>query len=133
MAIEQDLLDALALEPDNASALNALGYTYADANIKLDQALELIGRALAMRPDDSAILDSMGWVHFRLGNLSQALSWLSRAYERFPDPEIAAHYGEVLFVDGQTEKALEVFRQAVSNEESHPIVNETLERLGIDL
>ena len=133
VAIEQDLLDALALEPDNASALNALGYTYADANIKLDQALELIGRALAMRPDDSAILDSMGWVHFRLGNLSQALSWLSRAYERFPDPEIAAHYGEVLFVDGQTEKALEVFRQAVSNEESHPIVDETLERLGIDL
>lgn len=132
-AIEADLLAALALEPENASALNALGYTYADANVKLEEALELIGRALAIRPDDSAILDSMGWVHYRLGNFSQSLSWLSRAYERFPDPEIGAHYGEVLYQDGQIEKALEVFKEAMDSDELHPVLDETLERLQIEL
>ncbi|MGB0957001.1 MAG: tetratricopeptide repeat protein, partial [Litorivicinus sp.] len=66
--IEADLLATLDIDPDNAAALNALGYTYADNNVKLEQALDLIGRALAIRPDDAATLDSMGWVQYRLGD-----------------------------------------------------------------
>ena len=131
--IVTDLKAALALEPDNASALNALGYTYADANIELDAALELIGRALAIRTDDAAILDSMGWVHYRLGNLPQALSWLERAFEQLPDAEIGAHLGEVLWVDQQSMRAREILSQALEMDPTNPVLLETLERLDIRL
>ena len=131
--MEADLLKALELEPGNASIQNALGYTYADANQNLDQALELIGQALAQRPDDPAILDSMGWVHFRLGNLMQALDWLERAYEQLPDAEVGAHLGEALFVDGQTDRALQILRENWDENDPNPILLDTLERLKIEL
>lgn len=128
-AAEADLLAVLALEPDNASALNALGYSYADAGINLDEALKLIGRALAERPDDAAILDSMGWVHFRLGNLDQAIDWLQRAYAQLPDGEIAAHLGEALFAAGRTADAEHIWQTALEAEPDHPVLIETVERL----
>ena len=131
--MEADLLKALELEPGNASIQNALGYTYADANQNLDQALELIGQALAQRPDDPAILDSMGWVHFRLGNLMQALDWLERAYEQLPDAEVGAHLGEALFVDGQTDRALQILQENWDENEPNSILLDTLERLKIEL
>ena len=131
--MEADLLKALELEPGNASIQNALGYTYADANQNLDQALELIGQALAQRPDDPAILDSMGWVTFELGNLMQALDWLERAYEQLPDAEVGAHLGEALFVDGQTDRALQILQENWDENDPNPILLDTLERLKIEL
>ena len=131
-AIIADLQAALEVEPDNASALNALGYTYADANLELELALDLIGRALAIRTDDAAILDSMGWVHFRLGNTAQALSWLERAFEQMPDAEIGAHLGEVLWSDGQLERAKATWQQAQELDADNAILQETLQRLGVE-
>lgn len=131
--IVADLQAALEIDPDNASGLNALGYTYADAGVQLDEALDLISRALSQRPDDSAILDSMGWVQFRLGNIEQALSWLERAYERFPEAEIGAHLGEVLFQDGQIERARQILVESMELDSENRVLLETIERLQVTL
>src|SRR5690606_6020856 len=105
-SMEQDLRKILDKEPDNAVALNALGYILADRTNRYQEAYALIEKALALKPDNPAIMDSMGWAEYRLGNLEKAVSWLRRAYERFPDPEIASHLGEVLWVSGQRDEAL---------------------------
>ncbi|WP_420550339.1 tetratricopeptide repeat protein [Litorivicinus lipolyticus] len=127
--IEADLNKTLALDPDDASALNALGYTYADANLKLEQALSLIGRALAIRPDDPAILDSMGWVEYRLGNLATAAQWLERALALLKDAEIGAHLGEVQFAMGLQDQARATWRDAQTHDADNPVLIETLDRL----
>src|SRR5690606_24963303 len=100
---EVDLRAIIASEPDNATALNALGYTLADNTQRYDEALTLINRALQLRPDDPAILDSLGWVSFRLGNLEEAILRLRQAMKLAPDPEIAAHLGEALWANGNRE------------------------------
>ncbi len=106
--LEQDLERLIELEPDNAHALNALGYYLADANTRLDDAAEYIEKAHQLRPDDAAIADSVGWLRFRQGRFEESIAMLEKAWERLPDPEIAAHLIEVLWRDGQEEKAREV-------------------------
>ena len=93
--LEVELRRILNQEPDNAAALNALGYTLADRTDRYKEAYDLISRAYALRPDDPSIIDSMGWVEYRLGNYQTSLQYLKRAYELFNDAEVAAHYGEV--------------------------------------
>jgi len=127
--LEQDLRTLIERDPNNASALNALGYTLADRTERLDEALELIRRAFAIRPDDAAIIDSMGWVHFRLGDTTAALNYLRDAYGRSQDPEIAAHLGEVLWVTGQQERAREIFDEAVRAHPDNAVLRRTVERL----
>ncbi len=131
--MESDLRRILTLEPDDASALNALGYTLANHNLRLDEALEYVSRALALRPEDPAILDSMGWVLYRRGDLKGARDYLRRAYEKFPDPEVAAHYGEVLWVLGAQGQAREVWRDALDSNPDAPHIRETMDRLGAKL
>ncbi len=130
--MEADLRAIIAAEPDNATALNALGYTLADRTTRYEEALELITRALALQPDEPAILDSMGWVLFRQGRLEEAVEYLTRAYTRFPDPEVAAHLGEVLWAQGDTEAALNVWQGALLKQPDHKVLRETLQRLGVD-
>ncbi|GIT48634.1 MAG: hypothetical protein Ct9H300mP14_05620 [Gammaproteobacteria bacterium] len=89
----------IELEPDNAHAYNALGYTLADQTDRLDEALVLIERALVLLPEDPFILDSMGWVHYRLGNNDLAREYLQKAIDLRLDAEIAAHLGEVLWME----------------------------------
>lgn len=127
--LEQDLRAILEVDPDNAMALNALGYTLADRTDRYDEAFDLISRAYQMEPDDAAVIDSMGWVHYRLGNYDKALQYLRKAYQRFDDHEIAAHYGEVLWVTGNKEKALEVWRKALEQEPDSEYLKDIKERL----
>ena len=130
--MEADLRAILARDPNNATALNALGYTLADQTDRLDEAYTLISRALELDPDEPAILDSMGWVLYRQGELQRSIEYLTRAYASFPDPEVAAHLGEVLWVSGDAEKALQIWRGALLKDANHPVLQETLQRLGID-
>jgi len=131
--MEQDLRIIIAKDPEHSIALNALGYTLADKTERLDEAYELISKALNLDPDNPAILDSMGWVLYRMGNLQRSLGYLQKAYTKFPDPEVAAHLGEVLWMLGNQQKALQVWQQAYEKEPEHPILTKTLERLSIEL
>ncbi|HUU71070.1 MAG TPA: tetratricopeptide repeat protein [Burkholderiales bacterium] len=122
---EEQLLRLIALEPDSAQAYNALGYTLADRTERFDEARDYIVKALALAPDDPFILDSMGWVEYRLGNNQEGIRYLRRAYEIQPDPEIAAHLGEVLWVSGAEEEARQIWHETASQ---HP-GNETLQQV----
>ncbi|WP_210397107.1 tetratricopeptide repeat protein [Motiliproteus sediminis] len=114
--LESDLRHLLELEPDNAMALNALGYSLTDRTDRHPEALKLISRALELKPDDPAILDSMGWVHFNLGQLDIALDYLQRAYTSFPDPEIATHLGKAYWALGRTQEAMAVWQEALERD-----------------
>lgn len=110
---ERDLRHLLKKDPNNAHALNALGYTLADRTSRHREALALIEQALALRPDDPFIMDSMGWVQYRLGNLPEAIKYLRRAMALRNDAEIAAHLGEVLWVNGDRAGAESIWRRAL--------------------
>lgn len=129
--MEADLRAIIARDPNNATALNALGYTLADQTGRHDEAFELISRALALEPEEPAILDSMGWVLYRQGKLEDSLVFLKRAYAAFPDPEVAAHLGEVLWAAGRKEEARKVWQGAILKAPNHSILRATLQRLGI--
>jgi tetratricopeptide (TPR) repeat protein len=128
-AMERDLRHILELEPDNAMVLNALGYTLADNNEKLDEALAMIERAAALEPEDPAITDSLGWVHYRLGNLELAETLLRQAYASFPDAEVAAHLGEVLWVRGKRKEARRIWDEALDESPESKIIRATRQRL----
>lgn len=130
VGMESDLRHMLELDPDNSTALNALGYTLTVHTKRYDEAHELIERALELKPNDPAIMDSMGWNQFRRGNLDDALSYLQRAHKLFPDPEVAAHLGEVLWAAGQQSEAKAVWREALANEPESPIMKDIVERFG---
>ncbi len=126
---EADLRRVIAKEPDNADALNALGYTLADLTDRYREALELIERALRLKPDTGAFLDSMGWVQYRLGNHAAALDYLRRAHEKLKDPEVAAHLGEVLWVTGQRDEARRVWQEAAKEHADDAVLRQTIQRL----
>jgi len=109
-----DLNIIIGMDPENAQALNALGYLLADHGLELNKARSLIERALDLRPDDPAIRDSLGWVLYRLGQPERARVELEAAYGEFPDAEIAAHLGEVLWVLGEKDAARELVREALT-------------------
>ena len=127
---EADLLKVISKEPDNADALNALGYTLADRTARYKEAQEYIKRAAALVPDDPAILDSLGWVSYRLGEMDEAIKWLSKAFEKLQDAEIAAHYGEVLWHNNQKDKAREIWNKGKALNAKNPVLLETLNRLN---
>jgi len=113
--LERDLHTILKREPQNATALNALGFTLADRTTRYKEAEEYIRKALEIRPNDAAIIDSMGWVRFKQGDLKGAEAYLQKAYQITPDAEIAAHLSEVRWAMGQKEKAREVLRHALES------------------
>ncbi|MGB9670162.1 MAG: tetratricopeptide repeat protein [Halothiobacillaceae bacterium] len=113
---EANLRAILAQDPDHAEALNALGYTLAQRNIRLDEAFTLIEKALKLNPDSPAILDSMGWVLFRQGKLAEAEGYLRRAYARDPDGEIAAHLAEILAAQDRRDEALQLIQDALARD-----------------
>jgi tetratricopeptide (TPR) repeat protein len=110
---ETNLRRLIVLKPDHAQAYNALGYTLADRTDRLAEARDYIEKALKLSPEDPFILDSMGWVEYRLGNYAQGLQYLQRAYQQRPDPEIAAHLGEVLWTKGKKSEAEKVWRDSL--------------------
>ena len=102
----------ITVKPDSAQGYNALGYSLVDRNERLDEAATLIDKALSLAPDDSYILDSKGWLLYRQGRLDEALGFLRRAYAVKPEPEVAAHIGEVLWAQGKRSEAENVWREA---------------------
>jgi tetratricopeptide (TPR) repeat protein len=129
--METHLRHLVQLRPDYAHAYNALGYTFADRNIRLKEAYELIDRALQLAPDDGFILDSMGWVQYRLGNLDAARDFLGRAYRLKPEADVAAHLGEVMWLQGDHDGARNVWREAGRRESDNETLKETLQRLDV--
>jgi Flp pilus assembly protein TadD len=131
--MESTLRKVIELAPDNQHAYNALGYSLAERNIRLPEALTLIEKALQLAPEDPFIMDSMGWVQFRLGKLKEAEETLRRAYQLRPDPEIATHLGEVLWVKGQKEDAQKLWRDANTKDPQNDTLKSTLARLHVSL
>ncbi|MDX1464901.1 MAG: tetratricopeptide repeat protein [Halomonas sp.] len=129
-AMEADLRHIIEHDPDNATALNALGYTLADADLegRLDEARALIERAYELAPDNPAILDSLGWVHYRLGDPARALPWLRRAWAAMQDQEIAAHLIEVLWALGEKAEARALLEEARQRFETRPLIDDLLRR-----
>ena len=129
---ERDLRRVLQLKPDDAEALNALGYTLADHSkddARQHEALELIQHALKLKPDEAAIMDSMGWVRYRLGDLDASLENLRRAYAKQPDPDIAAHLGEVLWARGQHDEARRIWDEGRKKDARNKALIGTIRRL----
>ena len=112
-SMEADLRRVIELRPEHAHAYNALGYTFAERNQRLDEAYELVQKAVKFAPNDVFIQDSLGWVQFRLGQTDAALKTLKKAYQARRDPEIAAHLGEILWVKGERDEALNVWKASL--------------------
>ncbi|MHB9116664.1 MAG: tetratricopeptide repeat protein [Burkholderiales bacterium] len=120
--LERDLRKLIQLKPDHAQAYNALGYTLADRGERLDEAQRLIEKALKLAPDDAFSLDSLGWVYYRRGQLAKAEATLLHALSLRPDPEIAAHLGEVQWMEGRHDEAQETWRKALqASPENEPL------------
>ncbi len=123
-----DLEKMVKADPENPEALNALGYTLVDRTHRIEEGMRLIRKALAKRPDDPAIMDSMGWALYRAGQPDKALAYLRKAYHRFPDAEIGAHLGEVLWVLGRHDEARRIWQESRKREPKNPVLLNTLER-----
>ena len=114
---EKMMRKLIEVSPQNAQAYNALGYDMLDRNERVQEGMQLVEQAYALTPNDAAIIDSMGWGFYRLGDLVKSVAFLRRAYSANPDPEIAAHLGEVLWVQGLKDEATKILRQAIKD---HP-------------
>lgn len=126
--LEVDLRRVIVLRPEDAQAYNALGYTLADRTNRLAEAVELLDKALSLAPDDPFILDSVGWAQYRTGNLARAQEFLERAYRARPDPEIAAHLGEVLWVRGLRDAAGQLWQTSLKDHPQNELLLETIHR-----
>ncbi len=126
--LEQDLRRVIALRPQYAHAYNALGYSLADRDLRLDEALLLIQKALTLAPNDPFIMDSLGWVQFRMGHLPESIATLKRAYALQDDPEIAAHLGEVLWVSGDQAAARQTWETSLKANPDNEVLTSALRR-----
>lgn len=131
--MEQLLRQVIARQPDYHHAYNALGYSLADRGVRLDEAKQLILKALQFAPNDPFIMDSLGWVEFRLGNKADARKHLEAAFKARPDVEIAAHLGEVLWSMGDKDGATRVWKEGQRASPDNDTLKETLKRLGASL
>mgnify|MGYP001183374994 FL=1 len=129
--MERLLRQIIQRKPNYHHAYNALGYSLAERGIRLAEARELVLKALSHAPDDPFITDSLGWVEFRLGNLQQALSLLETAFKTRPDPEIAAHLGEVLWTMGKKDRAMAIWKESARLNADNETLRETLKRFGV--
>lgn len=127
--LESSLRTLIRLKPDYAHAYNALGYSYAERNLRLPEARKLIERALELAPEDFYIIDSMGWVLYRMGDLKGAAEHLRRAYLGRPDAEIGAHLGEVLWQMGERAEAERVWQEVLKSHPENETLQKTLKRL----
>ncbi len=126
--MEKDLKSLIESDPDNAHALNALGYHLVNSDKRLDEAEGYLEKAVNLMPEDPAILDSLGWLRYRQGRLKQSLVLLRKAYGKFPDAEIAAHLGEVLWMSGNEEAAQRLWTEALVDAPDDDLLNKVVER-----
>jgi len=128
--LEVNLRKVIAMQPTHAHAYNALGYTLADRNQRLPEALTLIETAHKLAPEDPFILDSLGWVLHRLGRNEEALGHLQRSFGLRPDAEIAAHLGEVLWLLGRQAEARKLWADALRDHPKNEVLQSTVKRLA---
>jgi len=128
-ASERDLRQIIRMQPDNAQALNHLGYMLADQTDRYEESLELVEQAIALAPDDPAIIDSLGWAQYKLGRYEEALRSLRRAFAAFPNHEVASHLGEVLWQLDRRDEALEIWQQGLEDDPDSEIIQEAMDRL----
>lgn len=128
--LERDLKKIIDLEPDNADALNALGYSLTDQTDRHEEALVLIEKALAIKPNEAAFIDSMGWVLYRLKNYQEAATYLKQALELFKNDEVAAHLGEVLWVLGEKIEAGQIWQKALELAPDSKILQQVIDRFS---
>jgi Flp pilus assembly protein TadD len=128
--LESSLTRLIQLRPDHAHAHNALGYSFAERNIRLPEAKKLIERAMELAPEDLFIVDSLGWVLFRMGDLNGAAAQLRRAWLGRPDGEIGAHLGEVLWALGERDEARRIWQEAAKVSPENETLQKTLKRFG---
>ena len=126
---EKDLKQIIRIQPDDSRALNHLGYMLATQTSRFEEANALIERAIRISPDDPAIIDSLAWVQYKLGRYETALKNIARAYERFPDPEVASHMGEILWALNRRQDANKIWGQALEQNPNSAIIIEAMERL----
>ncbi|MGE5450883.1 MAG: tetratricopeptide repeat protein [Acidobacteriota bacterium] len=131
--MESLLRKVMDLNPDDPNAYNALGYSLADRNIRLDESRPLLEKALALRPADPFITDSLAWLEYRLGKPADAIQLLQQALAARPDAEIAAHLGEILWTTGQQEEARKVLKEALKRDPGNEIIKSVVSRLRISL
>jgi tetratricopeptide (TPR) repeat protein len=130
--LETDLRHIISLSPKNAEAINALGYTLADKTDRIDEALSLIKQAIELAPDNPAIIDSLGWAYYRLGDLDQAVKLLQQAFKAFPDHEVAAHLGEVLWKLERNSEAKSIWQKGLDQKPDSTVIKETLKRFNLN-
>jgi tetratricopeptide (TPR) repeat protein len=123
--MERELRKTIASKPDFAAAYNALGYSFADRNINLDEAVTLIEKALKLSPNDHYMLDSLGWAYYRKGQFDKAIKYLEQAYKVNQDPEIAAHLGEVLWQKGRHDEAKKIWADAIIKDPGNEVLIST--------
>ena len=128
--LESSLKRLIQLKPDHAHAYNALGYSYADRNVRLPEAKQLIEKALEFAPADFFIIDSLGWVLYRMGDLKGAAHQLRRAWEGRADGEIGAHLGEVLWALGERDEARRIWHEALKASPENETLQKTLKRFN---
>jgi tetratricopeptide (TPR) repeat protein len=126
--LEADIKFILKTEPNNAHALNALGFTLADQTDRYEEAYAYLKRAIEINPDDAAIIDSWGWIHYRMGDYDKAITLLRTALSRFDDAEIASHLGEVLWVSGNQDEARSIWQKALKKSPDAPALQSVMQR-----
>jgi len=114
-ASDRAYLEALAIDPDNALALNNYSYYLSLRNMKLTEAKEMSARSLEIEPDNAAYLDTYGWINYKLGNYQEAQKWIKKSIENSetPSPTVLEHYGDVLYKLGEKEEAVQYWEKAL--------------------
>lgn len=127
---EKHLRKLMQLQPKRAHAYNALGYSLLDRNLRIPEAMSLVEKANHLAPDDIAIMDSMGWGYYRSGKLDESIKWLKRAFASNPDPEIAAHLGEVLWMHGDKDEARKIWQDSLKANPSNSLLEAVIKKLN---
>jgi tetratricopeptide (TPR) repeat protein len=125
---EQLIRKLIKVEPENAHSYNALGYGLLERNVRIPEAMELVEKAYKLAPDDAAIIDSMGWGYYRLGDLNKSVEFLRRAFVADPDPEIAAHLGEVLWMQGEKDAAQKIWMESAKAHPENEVLRAVIKR-----
>ena len=126
---EQDLKAILSNSPDNAPALNALGYLLTVNTQRYKEAQEMIQRAAKLNPDDPAIMDSLGWVAFKLNELETAETELRKAFKLLPDAEVGSHLVQVLHARGKTAEAKQLLADLMAKYPNNKLLVEASKRV----
>ncbi len=125
---EQILRKLLQVAPEHAQAYNALGYSFLDRNVRIEEGMRLVQKAYQLEPNDAAITDSVGWGYYRLGKIDKSTEYLRKAFALNTDPEIAAHLGEVLWIQGNKDEAIKIWQNTLKDHPESTVLRELLKK-----